>query len=158
MAQPLRVYSPFRAVPHRVCLRPQYRQMDNGVLGIVGWVLRIALALVFIVMGINHFRPGPARTMAKMLPPFLRRDGLFSPVNLVYFTGLCEIAGGAGMLLPATRLAATLALVVFLVAVFPANTYASQHPEKFGSLAIPFWPRFAGQLVLIALVLVVGVV
>jgi uncharacterized membrane protein len=42
------------------------------------------------------------------------------------------------------------------VAVFPANAYASQHPEKFGRAAIPFWPRLVAQLALIALVLLAG--
>ena len=45
------------------------------------------------------------------------------------------------------------ALTVFLVLVFPANSYASEHREKFGRTAIPYWPRFVGQVVLIALVL-----
>ncbi len=69
---------------------------------------------------------------------------------------MCEILGGVGILLPWTRLAAAIALAVFLVAVFPANAYAAQHPEKFGRAAIPFWPRLIAQLVLIALVLLAG--
>jgi uncharacterized membrane protein len=40
-----------------------------------------------------------------------------------------------------------------LVAVFPANSFAARHPERFGRAAIPFWPRLAGQGALIALVL-----
>lgn len=119
-------------------------------------VIMIALAAVFIGMGINHFRPGPARIMAKMIPPFMRRDGLLSPLNLVYFTGACEIAGGIGLLVPQTRLAAVIALIVFLVAVFPANMYVAKHPEIFRSLSIPFWPRLAGQLLLIGLLVVVA--
>jgi uncharacterized membrane protein len=110
-----------------------------------------ALIVVFVGMGINHFRARPARTMAAMIPPFLRCSGALSPLNLVYFTGVCEIAGGVGLALPATRAAASVALVAFLVAVFPANAYAAQHPDRFGALAIPFWPRLAGQMALIAL-------
>lgn len=116
-------------------------------------VLRIALAATFAFMGVSHFIPGPARAMAAMIPPSLRRSGIPGPKTLVAFTGICEIAGAIGMLLPQTRFAAGVALVVFLVAVFPANTYAAQHPEKSGRAAIPFWPRFAAQLVLIALVM-----
>jgi uncharacterized membrane protein len=123
---------------------------------IVAWVLRVLTALIFVGMGINHFRPRAARGMARIIPPYLRREGVLKPLNLVYFTGVCELAGGIGILLPWTRLAAGIALTVFLVAVFPANTYASQHPEKFGRAAIPFWPRFAAQVVLIALVLFAG--
>ncbi len=40
----------------------------------------------------------------------------------------------------------------FLIAVFPANAYAAEHPEKFGRAAFPFWPRYLAQLGLIVLV------
>jgi len=119
-------------------------------------VFTIALAAVFIGMGINHFRPKPARIMAKMIPPFLRRDGALSPIRLVYLTGVCEIAGGIGLLVPATRVAAVVALIVFLVAVFPANVYAAQHPETFRKLSIPLLPRLAGQLAIIGLLVFVA--
>jgi uncharacterized membrane protein len=123
---------------------------------VVAWIFRGVVALIFIGMGINHFRPRAARGMARILPPGLRFEGVLSPVNLVYFTGVCEVAGGVGILLPWTRLAAALALTVFLVLVFPANAYAAAHPEKFGRAAIPFWPRYVGQLVLIVIVLLAG--
>ena len=114
--------------------------------------LRWLLAAAFVGMGILHFVPSVVRTMAAMIPPALRRPGLPSPRALVYVTGLCEIAGGIGLLVPGLRPAAGFALIVFLVAVFPANAHAAQHPERFGRVAVPFWPRFAGQLVLVALV------
>jgi uncharacterized membrane protein len=123
---------------------------------IAAWVLRSAIAVVFIGMGINHFRPRAARGMARMIPPRLRSDGALSPLRLVYFTGVCEIAGGIGILVPVTRLAAAIALVVFLVAVFPANAYAAEHPEIFGRAAIPFWRRYFAQLALVALVVLAG--
>jgi uncharacterized membrane protein len=121
------------------------------------WVLRIALALTFAIMGVSHFVPSVARTMAAMIPPAIRRDGILSPLNLVRFTGLCELAGAVGLLVPWTRFAAAVCLVLFLVAVFPANAYAAEHPKRFGRAAFPFWPRFAAQLVLIALVMVSAV-
>lgn len=118
-------------------------------------VLRILLAAVFAFMGINHFRPKPRRGMRAMIPPSLRRPGMPSPAFLVAFTGVCELAGAAGILAPwaLLRLIAGIALVVFLIAVFPANAHAAAHREKFGAVAIPFWPRLAGQVVFIALVL-----
>jgi uncharacterized membrane protein len=123
---------------------------------VVAWILRAVTAIIFLGMGINHFRARAARAMARIIPPYLRREGLLRPINLVYFTGVCELLGGVGILLPWTRLPAAIALTIFLIAVFPANAYASQHREKFGRAAIPFWPRLAAQLVLIALVLVAG--
>ena len=123
---------------------------------IVAWVLRAVVAIVFLGMGLNHFLPRGSRAMAKIVPPRMRRDGILKPINLVYFTGVCEVLGGIGILLPPVRLAAAISLAVFLVAVFPANVYASQHPELFGRMAIPFWPRLVAQLAIIALVLVAG--
>ncbi|PRY69107.1 putative membrane protein [Glaciihabitans tibetensis] len=120
---------------------------------LVQTVLAFALGAPFIVMGVTHFVPGSARTMAAMIPPALRRSGIPNPQILVAFTGICEIAGGLGLLLPPFRVAAVIALVLFLIAVFPANVHAAAHPDRFGRLAIPFWPRFVGQLVLIALLL-----
>jgi uncharacterized membrane protein len=131
--------------------------MTDATLTVIVTIIRILIAVVFIGMGINHFVPKSARVMAKMIPPALRREGLLSPLNLVYLTGACEIAGGIGLLVPQTRLAAGIALVVFLAAVFPANAYAAANRERFGTLAIPFWPRLAGQLVLAALIIWVAV-
>lgn len=117
-------------------------------------VLRVTLAVIFVAMGALHFVPNVARGMAAMIPPALVRPGLPSRRALVVFTGLCEIAGGIGLLVPQTRLAAGIALIVFLIAVFPANAYAATDPTRFGRAAIPFWPRLIAQLVLIALIIV----
>lgn len=124
-------------------------------LGVTQLVLSILLAAVFVFMGVNHFLPKTKRGMRAMIPPSLRRPRMPSPAFLVAFTGVAELAGAAGLLAPwpLLRLLTGIALVVFLVLVFPANSYASEHREKFGAAAIPFWPRYVGQLVLIALVL-----
>jgi uncharacterized membrane protein len=127
-----------------------------GGMDIAQWVIRIALAAVFLVMGINHFLPATAKAMSAMVPPPLKAR--VSGKTLVRFTGVCEIAGAVGILVPQTRFAAGIALVVFLIAVFPANAYASERPERFGRAAFPFWPRYAAQLVLILLVLLATVV
>ena len=124
---------------------------------VVAWVLRGVVAVIFV----GHGRqPLPAARVTRRWRESCRRgfaaDGILKPINLVYFTGVCELLGGVGILIPATRFAAAIALAVFLVAVFPANAYASQHPELFGRMAIPFWPRLVGQFALIALVLVAG--
>ncbi len=131
--------SPFRA--------PQ----QNEPVDTLQLTIRIVLGVLFAAMGVLHFVPAMARGMAAIIPPALKRPGLPSPKTLVRFTGLCEIAGGVGLILAPTAVAAAIALIVFLVAVFPANAYASRHPERFGIAAIPFWPRFAGQLVLVGL-------
>ena len=128
--------------------------MSNEVIEGLQLGLRVVLALVFIGAGIAHFRPTVQRTMAAMIPPRLRSAGLANPANLVVFTGVCEIAGGLGLLYPPTMALAAWALVVFLAAVFPANAYAARHPKRFGRVAIPLVPRLIAQLVLMALIIV----
>lgn len=121
---------------------------------IVQLVLRILFAVAFIAMGINHFRSRVARGMAAMIPPFFKRGGLLTGKNLVRFTGVCEIAGGIGLLLPWTMLLAGILLAIFLVAVYPANHYASNRKEQFGKAAYPKIPRLIAQIVAIILIIV----
>lgn len=52
----------------------------------------------------------------KLIPPYLP-----APSVLVVLSGLAEIAGGIGLLLPRFRQAAGVGLILLLVAVFPAN-------------------------------------
>lgn len=116
--------------------------------------LRLLLAVLFVGAGTAHFVPGVQRTMAAMVPPRLRWGGYVSPRGLVIITGLCELAGGIGLLYPPTIVTSGVCLVLFLVAVFPANAYAARHPERFGRVAIPLVPRLLGQLALMALIVV----
>jgi uncharacterized membrane protein len=116
-------------------------------------VVTIVLTVMFIGVGVLHFVPTIARGMGAMIPPRMR---LVSARYLVWSTGLCEIAGGIGLQIPALRVAAAIALIVFLVAVFPANAYAAKDPEKFGRAAIPLWPRLLAQLALIGLLVFVA--
>jgi uncharacterized membrane protein len=74
----------------------------------------VALAMIFCVAGIMHFvAPAP---FVRIVPPWLP-----APALLVFVSGVAEIAGGLGLLLPATRVAAGWGLIALLVAVFPAN-------------------------------------
>jgi uncharacterized membrane protein len=43
----------------------------------------------------------------------------------VTLTGVLQLAGAIGLLIPATRPLAALALIVLLAAMFPANAYAA---------------------------------
>ncbi|MEO6199852.1 MAG: DoxX family protein [Cryobacterium sp.] len=128
--------------------------MSSVTFDVIQVVLRLLLALVFVGAGIAHFRPAVQRTMAAMVPPRLRWSGLLSPRGLVIITGLCELAGGVGLLYPPTIVTSGICLVLFLIAVFPANVYAARHRERFGRVAIPLVPRLLAQLALIALIIV----
>lgn len=126
-------------------------------LEVASLVLRIVLAAAFAAMGVLHFVPSVARGMAAMIPPALGGGDRSRARSLVAVTGVCEIAGGVGLLVPATQSLAGVLLAVFLVAVFPANAYAAARPERFGRMAVPFWPRLGGQVVLIALCLLAAI-
>ena len=96
---------------------------------------RRLLAAFFIGSGVNHFvLPG---FYELIVPPRLKGDA----ARLVQVTGVAEMAGGAGVLLPATRRLAGLALIALLAGVFPANLYMAGAPERFGK--IPRWALYA---------------
>jgi uncharacterized membrane protein len=95
--------------------------------------------------------------MAAMIPPRIKGTGWRSGKSLVRITGVCELAGGIGLLVPWTHVVAAICLAVFLVAVFPANAYAAANRERFGRAAFPLLPRLIAQIVLIALVIFVAI-
>ena len=107
---------------------------------------RLLLATLFIVAGILHF----VRTdiFASIVPPYLP-----APKMLVYISGVFEIIGGLGLLIPQTRRMACWGLILLLIAVFPANLYMATDPEKFVDAGIPLWAiylrlPFQGVLIL----------
>src|SRR5262245_19721896 len=76
--------------------------------------LRVVLGLLFVVLGSLHFVIPDF--YLKMMPPYLPWH-----LELVYLSGVFEIAGGLGLLVPPLRRAAGWGLIALLVAVFPAN-------------------------------------
>jgi len=95
---------------------------------------RRALAAFFIGAGVNHFVI--PRVYKRIVPP-----GLGDPETLVRVSGVAEVAGGVGVLLPQTRKLAGFGLIVLLAAVFPANVHMARNPEKFEK--IPAWALYA---------------
>ena len=93
-----------------------------------------ALAVFFIGSGVNHFVI--PKTYEQIVPP-----GLGDPAMLVRVSGVAEIAGGVGVLVPRTRWLAGLGLIALLAAVFPANAYMARNPAKFKK--IPAWALYA---------------
>ena len=74
----------------------------------------VLIALVFATSGVMHLvKPAPfVSIMPRWLP---------APELLVTVSGLFEILGAVGVLVPATRAAAGWSLIALLLAVFPAN-------------------------------------
>lgn len=88
----------------------------GGMPGLSGWSarMRLAMAVALLLVGSDHLLT-PQRYLA-MMPDFLPYQ-----LELVLFTGLCELAGAIGLLLPRWRRWAALALALYFVCVFPAN-------------------------------------
>lgn len=108
--------------------------------------LKILLAAIMVFAGVMHFvSPGP---FVKIVPRYLP-----SPLALVYVSGFFEIAGGLGLLVPATSRVAAWGLIALYIAVFPANINMAVHDLPFGQGPTPsylLWLRLPLQLVLIA--------
>lgn len=89
------------------------------------------------VMGALYIAAGLGHLVAPHVYEHIMPDYLPVPHALVLVSGFAEIAGGAGVLVPATRRVAAGGLVLLLIAVFPANLWMAQHPDRFPG--IPHW-------------------
>jgi len=96
---------------------------------------RRLLAVFFIGGGVNHFVS--PRFYEAMVPPSLQSEAK----RVVQVSGVAEIAGGLGVLLPFTRRLSGVGLIALLAAVFPANVYMARNPAKFAKL--PAWALYA---------------
>lgn len=107
---------------------------------------RAGLSAMFLFTSVAHFN-SMRFDLARMLPPIVRR-----PILVIYFSGICEILGAIALLLPRTRMFAAVALVVFLVAVLPANIRAANANIRIrGKRVTPLGLRIPIQLLLIVL-------
>jgi uncharacterized membrane protein len=120
-----------------------------GVTPLRDWTAatHVGLAAMFCLTAAAHFnsmRPDLVRMVPAVVP---------NPELMVTFTGLCEIFGGVGLLLPPTRRVAAAALIALLLAVLPANIHAAQDGLTLrGVPATPLVPRIALQTVFIVLI------
>src|SRR5687767_2330340 len=113
------------------------------------WVAatRVGLAVMLCFTAAAHFnsmRPD----LVRMVPPAVP-----NPELMVTFTGICEILGAIGLLVPRTRRVAAVALILFLLAVLPANIHAARAGVTLrGAPATALIPRVALQALFIGLV------
>lgn len=109
-------------------------------------IARWLLTVVMVAAGLNHFvNPAPYLGMMPEVLP--------AKAALVYLSGVFEILGGLGLVLPATRKLAAWGLIALLVAVFPANVNMAVNELPLGTDPVPtwaLWARLPLQLVLIA--------
>ena len=87
-------------------------------------LVRFLCGPTFIFAGVMHFVI--PKVYKRIVPPDLP-----APMTLVYASGVAEIAGGAGLMVPSTRKRAGWWLIATLLAVFPANLHMALHAEDF---------------------------
>jgi len=108
--------------------------------------LRVVLALFMITAGTLHWViPAP---FVKIVPSFLPY-----PLALVYISGIFEILGGVGLLVPPVSRAAAWGLIALFVAVFPANINMAVNQIQLDGIPdsdLLRWWRLPLQAVLIA--------
>ncbi|HET7234562.1 MAG TPA: hypothetical protein VFJ16_31410 [Longimicrobium sp.] len=108
-------------------------------------VSRALLAAGFVFAGVMHFVI-TARYM-RIMPPWLPWHR-----ELVLLSGVFEIAGGIGLLVPRVRRAAGAGLVLLLIAVLPANVQMLLNARASHASALAqglLWARLPLQLALI---------
>lgn len=93
----------------------------------LSFIGRAALALMLIVTGISHFTS--TDLMIEMMPEFMPAKR-----EIVYFTGICELLAVVGLLWDKTAKLTAVMLIIFFLAVLPANIAGSIKQVQFGGM------------------------
>jgi uncharacterized membrane protein len=105
------------------------------------WVL----ALAFLIAGIAHLRsPGGFIAITPGWVPH--------PAEVILLTGLAELAGAGGLLIPPLRRAAGIGLALYALCVWPANINQALNDIPLSGVHLSWWyhgPRLVLQPVII---------
>ncbi|UKT62343.1 DoxX family protein [Pedobacter mucosus] len=108
--------------------------------------ISMSIMLLFTAMGHFKFKT----SMAAMIPLFIPKK-----VEVVIFTGILEIFFAIGLGIENTRYYTGICLIIFLIAILPANIYAAKHQINYEDLHKPgpglkyLWCRVPFQFFLI---------
>ncbi|ETT73032.1 hypothetical protein C173_13332 [Paenibacillus sp. FSL R7-277] len=124
-----------------------------GLLGLTYWddwqtSLQWAVSIMLLFGASAHW--GRRRSdLVRMVPPvFPQKEWI------VTVTGMLEMAGAIGILLPAFSAAASVCLILLLIAMLPANIYAARMNMTIGGKPVPkLAVRVGIQLIFITAVL-----
>ena len=107
--------------------------------------MRWLMIAFYLVAGVYHLRsPG---AFLPIVP-----DWVPLPRDTVLFTGVCELAGAVGLMLPRFRFAAGIGLALYALCVWPANIKHAVDGVVLGGVKLGWGyhaPRLAFQPVLI---------
>ena len=107
---------------------------------------RYALAVMFVFTATAHFNK-MKHDLARMIPSCFSR-----PLLIVYVTGVLELLGAAGLVLPQFRRLAGICLIALLIGMFVANVNAAQKGVTLrGKPPTPLWLRTPMQALFIGL-------
>ncbi|GAA4167941.1 hypothetical protein [Gryllotalpicola koreensis] len=123
----------------------------TGLDGIDSWSAATAygLAVMFVMTSGTHFVPRRRAGFVAIVPPAIPAPGL-----VVTVTGVFEIAGAIGLLIPQTRVLAAVCLGLLLLVMFPANVYAAGAQRHPNAPHTPLLPRTVYQLMFLAAIIV----
>ncbi len=99
----------------------------------------------FFVGGILHFVA--TELEASIVPPYIPW-----PVEAVLVSGVFELLGAIGILIPSARRAAGIGLFLLTLAVTPAHVYMLQRPDLFNVPIWALWLRLPIQVALLWLI------
>lgn len=106
---------------------------------------RWLLALIYLAAGIIHIR-SPGGFVA------ITPDWVPSPHAVVFWTGVAEIAGAIGLMIPRLRRAAGIGLALYALCVWPANFNHALNDIAIGGNRLP-WAYHGPRLMLQPLII-----
>ncbi len=107
-------------------------------------LMKWLLGILFVLAGTSHFLFSDF--FIRIMPPYLPWHR-----ELVYLSGLFEIALGVLLLIPKCTTLAAWGLIALLIAVFPANVHMAMNPSLYPDIPpLALWLRLPLQGVFIA--------
>ena len=109
---------------------------------------RIAMSVMLVFTAVAHF--AFTKGMSMMVPDFIPYK-----TEIIYFTGIIEIAAAIGLLIPNVRIITAWLLIAFFILILPANIYAAmkqidyQHGTFDGNGLTYLWLRVPLQILFI---------
>ncbi len=88
---------------------------------------RAAMAAMLVITGIAHFTS--TNLMIELMPGFLPAKR-----EIVYFTGICELLAVFGLLWNKTAKLTAVLLIIFFIAILPANIIGSLKQVQLGGM------------------------